>query len=153
MITNRSYKRYSLADHTISIESSNSAFRVKLGGTGSFLGGIGVTWDADIWSKEMDPTGSGVLNKSYDRSGEVKLTINQMSDQVQTFEEIMKSYFSEQSTNLNPVFGITISSAVNGVIVDATHCVLKKLPDWEAGESAATREFVFISMEMSPVVR
>ena len=153
MITSRSYKRYSLADHTVSIKSSNSTFKLTLGGTGSFLGGIGVTWDADIWSKEMDPTGSGVLNKSYDRSGEIKVTINQMSEQVKTFERIMKSYFTNVALETNPVFDITISSAVNGMLVEATYCVLKKLPDWEAGESAATREFTFIAMEMSPVVR
>lgn len=153
----KSFKRYSLSEVIVSFTSSNSGddFTFSLGGVGTFFGGVTIAWDTPLWSKEMDATGAGVLSRSYDMSGTVTLTINQMSTDVEIFNSLIMAYMKDPNgIEKPPMLDITIQRVGEGSpMVKASMCVLEKNPDLGYAEAAATREYGFISMYMEPSVK
>lgn len=159
-------KNYSLADYDFTIRSINpdgtntsDGFNFTLGGAGNFLGGVKVDFDGEIWSKDADVLGNVIYTKSYDRSGKITITLNMLAEKVKVFSKIIQLYYGGSIRNRNYAdvkdifFSITIKKHGSSYEnlkpeVEATYCVLQGNPSIEFGESAGTRDFVFLAAEV-----
>lgn len=154
-ITSASFSRYSLADHVVTftaIQGANSGtdlFTFEIGGQGSFLGSLNISWNADTWSQQMDATGSGSYSKNYDRSGTITLSLNQVSEKTILMDRLFQSYHLSDSDDI--VYKVTISRG-SKTLVEASYCVLKKLPEYVAEEEAGVRAYEFLSMLIDPKI-
>lgn len=148
LVTIKSWKKYSLADYQVSL-ADDDLTKITVGGRGAFLGSISVSWSSNVWDKQMDVTGSGVYNKNYDRSGEIRLSLNQLASNTIELMKLWTEYYGDGDNNRT--LDITISR--NGEdVIEASTCVLSKMPDWQAQDTAGNREFVFLSMEIVPKI-
>jgi len=144
-----SVKQYSLLDFSLSITFKGSRYNIPIGGIGSYLGSIKVSKSTDNVTKTVDATGSGVYAYSHDHSGTVDIEISQVSEQVGTIIKKIMNYYHSQ-TNGDWKKGIVgISLMKNGSkVIDATDCMLTKMPDFEASAEPGTRVFIFASIEI-----
>lgn len=156
--------KYSLADYQISVtlpSGGNAQALLErsglqndspifIGGAGengldgSFVGTISISRSKEVWSTEGDSTGSWVHNKNLDRTGEIKVDITQVSDQIITLAMICNAYQNLQET----VGGLllTVRNAYDSSlppIAVAYDCYIKKVPDQDFGDSAKQQSFVF----------
>lgn len=159
-------KNYSLADYDITIRSValdgqnlTDNFNFTLGGAGSFLGSVKIQFDGEIWKKETDVLGNVVYTKSYARDGQITISLNMLSEKVKIFNKIIQLYYggsikNKQETNIQDMFfSITVKRHTadpdsTTAEVEATYCVLQKLPDLEFADTAGVRDFVFLAAEI-----
>lgn len=142
-------KQYSLLDFSLSITFKKNRYNIPIGGVGSYLGSIKVAKATDNITKTVDATGSGVFAYSHDHSGTVDIEISQVSNKVATIiNRAMKWYHSETNGDWkNGLLDIVIMK--NGrKVLDATSCMLTKMPDLEIGNEVAMRTFSFQAIEI-----
>lgn len=142
-------KQFSLLDFSISITWKNVRYNLPMGGAGSYLGSISVTKSTDNITTTVDATGSGVFNFSADHSGTVEIELSQVSDKINEIINKMANYYHSQRAGdwKNALVDITISK--NGVaLVDATSCMLTKMPDLSIQPEVQNRTFTFSAIEI-----
>lgn len=154
-MANMTMKQYSLLDYTISITlkksttDSGTKLNIPIGGAGNYLGSIKFAKDTDRITKTVDATGAGVFSFSNDHSGTVDIEITQVSDAV---NEIIKTVFNKYITGNDSwketILDITLYKGTTQPIIEATNCMLVKMPDLEIGNEVATRTFSFVAMEI-----
>ena len=146
-----SVKQYSLLDYTMTITSKSTGitYNIGIGGIGSYLGSITVAKSTDQITKTVDATGSGVFSYSHDHSGTIDIEVSQVSNTVnQIIENIMNYYYSETQGDYKKGL-VDIEIFRNGVkAVDATGCMLSKMPDLAIGSEVAMRTFSFLAIEI-----
>ena len=154
--------RYSLADHIVVITlpddnqevlersglKANAPITIggpgQNGNEGSFVGSIKVSRKEDLWDTQGDPTGSWVHNKSLNRTGNVDIDINQISDDVIRLSMICNAYEAIQGA----VGGLTIE-VINAFNLDlpsiavCSDCLITKIPDQNLGEKAEEQGWSF----------
>lgn len=146
-------KQYSLLDYSLSIyphgSNSENALNIPIGGLGRYLGSIKFSKSTENVSKTVDATGSGVFSYTNDHSGTVDIEISQVSEQISTIiTQIAEKY--NDGTNYfgtNVLLDIVMSKN-NTPIIEATNCMLVKMPDLVIANEPATRTFSFLSMEI-----
>ena len=144
-----SVKQYSLLDFSLSITFKNDRYNIPIGGIGSYLGSIKVSKATDNISKTVDATGSGVYAYSHDHSGTIDIEVSQVSDVVAKIIKKAMNYYHSQTNGdwKKGLVGITIMK--NGTkVIDATDCMLTKMPDLELGAEVGMRTFSFASIEI-----
>lgn len=157
-----SVKQYSLLDYTLSViikeapgaDANALEVDIPIGGAGKYLGSITVTKSTDNVTKTVDATGAGVFSFSNDHSGTVDIEISQVSDVVgEIIKKIVDKYYQDYDTAgietdwKRTVLDIVISKN-DQKVVEATDCMLVKMPDLGIGNEVATRTFSFIAMEI-----
>lgn len=154
-------KQYSLLDFTVSViikeapgVDAGLEVDIPIGGAGKYLGSITVTKSTDNVTKTVDATGAGVFSFSNDHSGTVDVEISQVSDVVANIiDKIINNYYQDYEQQgvetdwKRTVLDIVISKGSQKV-VEATDCMLVKMPDLSIGNEVATRTFSFIAMEI-----
>lgn len=154
---------YSLADYQLVIgiptiiaqnlnlkdEFGNLLNNISIGGPGengegSFVGKISAKRNKDLWTTEGDYTGSWVHNKNLDRTGEIELEINQISDKVIELIQLCKIYESVQTGTEGLTLTILGSSEDNGQpLFTGNDCLITKLPDFPLGSEADSLTWTF----------
>ena len=140
-------RNYSLADHVISIKTSNVNIPELLIGNGDAVETITVTYENDTFSFTVSPDGSATLNKNYMKNGTITISLQQTSPFV---DRLIDLYNSQMVSGVTNVADIVITDA-NGNIDSKFHkCVITKIPDYNAGAESQTRDFNIIYGSGSP---
>jgi hypothetical protein len=146
-------KQYSLLDYNISITAKTTGitYSIPVGGIGSYLGSITVAKSTDQISKTVDATGSGVFSYSHDHSGTIDIEISQVSEKVgDIINKIMDYYHSETIGDWKKgLVDIEITKiGQSKPVIDASDCMLVKMPDLAIGAEVAMRTFSFVAIEI-----
>jgi hypothetical protein len=129
-------RNYSLADHTISIETPNRNVTI---GNGSSLETISVTFANDNFSFTVSPDGSATLNKNNMLNGTATISLQQTNPFVNVLIDLFKSQIINNVINT----GRMIIKDTNGNInARFEKCVITKYPDYNAGPESQARDFV-----------
>lgn len=152
--------RYALSDYILTIKlpdnnqellekSGLSTTQFSIGGPGqngldgSFIGSITVKRNGSVWSTEGDATGSWVHSKNLNRTGQVNLDINQVSDDVLRLAMLCNAYESIQDAVPGLSIIITSAADVNNKVATCTDCYITEIPDHKFGEKAADYSWTF----------
>lgn len=154
---------YSLADHQLTIgipervareanlrdENGNYLQFYQIGGPGengegSFVGEIGVERNVELWTTEGDNTGSWVHNKNLNRTGRIRITIKQISDQVIDLIHLCQIYESISDNQAGLTLTINTNASDETMpIATGNDCYIVKMPDIPFGNEAANLEWIF----------
>lgn len=140
-------KRYSLSDYivTINIKDIDSNLSqlvgetISIGGEGSYVGSISLKYlnNNGMYNIDADDTGSYVYNRSLNLSGQIDISLNQISPAATKLRTIFNYYLSQDL--LNP-FTITLSqSNADGTqtkISNMIDCMITSLPEQKYESSA-----------------
>ena len=147
------FASYSLADYALVLKVEDTALQaalglstdtVRIGGEGQFMGKITVKFTTPQWSTKADATGAWVHSRSFDQSGEVNVSINQMSDAVIRFIRIVEAYYS--SIDIRAGFTLTISKTSDvSFSVACEDCRVVKIPDQVHDKEAQEQEWAINS--------
>lgn len=158
-----SVKQYSLLDYTLAITlksattvadgleqvTSNDVtkYNIPIGGAGRYLGSIKFTKSTDNISKIVDATGMGVFAFTNDHSGQVDIEISQVSDQIKTIINQLASKYHSDAWK-DTLVDIVMSKAGSGEVIEATDCMLVRMPDLVVADQPERRTFSFLAMEI-----
>lgn len=137
-------KRYSLANHILSIESNDPAIRnmfnvISIGGEGSYTGSINVSQQNNLWETEGFATGGWVHNKNLSRCGTVTVNLSQLAEQVAKFIQLCNTFYSADYEG----FTLTITTNEGRKIATCTDCYIQKIPDQNFSETAGRQDWTF----------
>lgn len=143
---------YSLADYilTLGIDSYElrtllglSSSSISIGGEGQYMGSVKVSYTTDQWTTKADATGAWTHSKSYDQSGTITVSINQMSPAVIRFIGIVAAYYS--SNEVRDGFTITLKKAGNNETFNVLgeDCRIRKNADQDFASEAQEQDWVF----------
>ena len=150
--------RYSLADYTCKITLPDNLYTndgvslagkvITLGGPGktgiegSFVGGITISRNNEMWSTSGDPTGSWTHSKSLNRTGSVDISLNQISNDVVLLNMIVAIYENDTYQNT----GMSIKVFRNDTLVaNCEDCYITKVPNQVYADTAADQTWSFTS--------
>lgn len=129
---------YSLANHTVVIETSQTTLTI---GNGAALETISVSYANDNMSFTMAADGEATLNKNLMLNGTIGISLVQTNP----FIKPLKNLFYDQLQS-NPTHDakITVRDSDGNINAYFVGCVIVKIPDYNAGNEAAGREFSII---------
>ena len=136
---------YSLANYKMTITSSDvnliSVFgaSMTIGGNGSQVGNFSVSLNDSIHKKQTYATGGYVFSKSYDRSGTISVSLNQLSDEVGKFKNLVKLYYGGDYGTLT----IVLTNNENEKVVECIDCLPKEIPTQSFGSDASSQNWSF----------
>jgi hypothetical protein len=153
-----SVKQFSLLDYTLSIYAKSTdgrtrgrSLNIPIGGSGKYLGSIKFTKSTDNVSKTVDATGAGVFGFTNDHSGTVDIEISQVSDAIkQILFRLANSYHNNNWKNT--MVDIVMFKGSGTKVIEATNCMLVRMPDLEVASEVATRTFSFVAMEIKEAI-
>lgn len=131
-------KQFSLADHTISIQTNDISLII---GNGSALESISITWDNDNFSYTVAPDGSATLNVNYMLNGSFTISLQQTNPFVDQLQTLFKHQIQGGTVDVGTAKIKDVSGTVNG---EFSGCVISKFPDYSAEAESGTRDFVFL---------
>ena len=131
-------RNFSLADHSISIQTSDISIII---GNGSSLEEVNVTWDNDNFSYTTSPDGQATLNVNYMLNGSFTISLQQTNP----FVDQLQTLFKHQIKGGIVDVGTAKIKDVNGNInAEFLGCVISKFPDYSASSTSGTRDFVVL---------
>lgn len=137
--------KYSLAKYSMTISTKDSILKnifgesLSIGGQGSTTSSITIHQNNAPMSISTYATGGYVFNGSFDRSGSASIQINQVSDVVSKFKQLLKAYYQ---SDFEP-FTITVSDNEGNQVAECVDCALTSIPDQTLGESAENQTWTF----------
>lgn len=143
--------RYSLARYILTValpEDFDTTFvaafgsTLSIGGEGSYLNSISISLAGTLWSTEGDATGSWVHNQNLDRTGECKVSISQVSDNIFRFIRLCNCFYSSSITYERGI-NLTLKDNEGNTVATCEDCYISKIPDQDFGEKAATQDWSF----------
>lgn len=140
-------KKYSLANYILSInlpselENDFGSSSIQIGGEGSFLESITITLNSNLWETNGDATGSWVHTKNLNRTGNVTINLNQMSDAVYRFKQLCNIYYN-LSTEQDGLT-MTLRDMNSKTICTCEDCVIQKIPDQVFQDSPQSQSWQF----------
>lgn len=136
---------YSLANYKVAISINDSILKtafgdvLTVGGNGSQLESMSVDFNASIFSKQTYSTGGYVFDKSYDRSGSLSITLNQLSEEVGKFKNLINMYYAGDYETLS----IVLTNNENEKVIEMIDCLPSKIPTQQFQSSAQTQTWGF----------
>jgi len=133
---------YSLADYILTISNITQEFgltNIQIGGQGSMTDSITANRNEDMYETEGDKTGGYVHNKSYNKTGLINITLNQLSANVGKFKTLCNVY---HRAAVQQGFTVTLTDTEGNIIVTANDCMPKGIPEQAFGQTAATQTWV-----------
>jgi len=157
-------KQYSLLDYNLSVTlktsfdaTTGTNLNVPIGGVGKYLGSITIAKEVDNISKSVDATGAGVYSYTHNHSGTISVEISQLSDAVANILASIHDKYSGVSAGNTTLYKDAIIDIHlkkgNDKVIDATNCMLTKMPDLTLEAEAGTRTFEFLAMEIKEYAR
>ena len=146
--------RYALVDYILSITftgnqiSGISGNTFSIGGPaastgGGYIGEITLSRSAEMWKTTGDYTGGYVHTKNLDRTGTVKVTINQLSDDIVRLNTIFNLYEQSNTSNDRQLTLSVMNAATGDTVATCTDCRIVKLPDQVFGTDVASQDWEF----------
>lgn len=139
-------KRYCLANYILTADiPTDIGFgtqSVSIGGEGSYTDTITVSMSQAMFQTQGDSTGSWVHVKSLDQTGQIQVTIKQVSDKIATFKALMNVYRNLDSEASGMT--LTLRDTLNNTICIAEDCVIDKVPDQAFGNEPGTQTWNFL---------
>lgn len=138
---------YSLANYQLSIQlpqelaSEFGTSHFALGGEGSYTDSISINISNQLFQVAGDNTGSYVFNKNLNRTGNIQITLNQLSDKVGLLKNIYNLYL-KTSTEIDGLT-ITVNDNDNNLIATCIDCFPNNIPQQQFGNGAATQTWQF----------
>lgn len=137
-------KRYSLANHVLSIKPNDNQINnifgtISIGGEGNYLESVSVSNENTLWSTTGYATGAWVHNKNLAKTGTVTISLNQLSDQVAKLITLCETYYGGDYEG----FTLTLTKNDNTKICTCIDCYISKIPTQSFGTSAANQSWVF----------
>lgn len=136
--------KYSLANYILSIEPNDNEIKrlfgtIAIGGEGSVLNTITLSHINPMFSTTGYATGGWVHTKSLDRHGTVSLTINQLSDKIGKFIQLVTLFISHDYDG----FTLSLSDTNGNKIATCIDCYISKIPEQSFKESAEEQTWEF----------
>ena len=137
--------KYSLAKYSMSISSIDGILQqifgesLTIGGQGSMTGSISIRQNTSPSKLDGYTTGGYVYSASFDRTGSISVSINQMSDAVSKFKQLLKAYYQ---ADFEP-FTITVSDNEGNQVAECIDCNLRDIPEQSFGSDAADQTWSF----------
>lgn len=151
--------RYSLTDYTLAVTINGSnidgidntnfiiggpAARTDNDNYGGYIGSITVSRSAEMWKTTGDYTGGYIHVKNLDRTGTVKVSINQLSDNIIRLSKILNICENKNNENDDLSIDLMITHAATGKsIVVCTDCRITKIPDQTFSSDPSNQEWTF----------
>lgn len=125
--------KYSLAKHILTITIPDNlvgdfgAQSISIGGEGSYLDSITLTYNSQLWTTTGDATGSWVHDQNLDRTGTAEISIKQVSPSVGRFKTLCNLYFNSYID----YDGLTLelSDIAGNIIATCNDCYIQKIPN------------------------
>lgn len=139
--------KYSLADYILSVSipsdlaSQFGTETITVGGEGSYLDNIEISFNNNLWDTESDATGSWIHNKNLSRAGTATVTLNQVSNQVARFKTLCNLYYSNDFDGLT----LTLQDRLGNEIATLEDCYINKIPNQNYQATAQPQPWVFTS--------
>ena len=137
---------YSLANYKMTITSSDPTIKrvfgesLTIGGNGSQVGSFSVSDLQNQNSVQGYATGGYIYSKSYDRTASISVSLNQFSDEISKFKNLIKLYYSGDYGTLT----IVLTNNENEKIVEAVDCLPEGLPDLSLSADAGNQTWKFL---------
>lgn len=137
---------YSLANYKMTITSSDANLiavfgeSMTIGGNGSQVGQFSVSDLQNQHSVQNYATGGYVFSKSYDRTGQISVQLNQMSDEVGKFKNLVNLYYGGDYGTLT----IVLTNNENEKVVECIDCLPEGIPGQTFGNSASSQTWNFV---------
>lgn len=137
--------RYSLADYILTIKSNNSEINniignVSIGGEGSAIGSINISYSDSLWTTTGYKTGGYVHDKNLSRVGTISIALNQLSDKITKFIQLCNVCYSGNDDSLT--LTVTDNNS-NQIIATGNDCYISKIADQVLGATAADQTWEF----------
>lgn len=136
---------YSLADYTVAITKIISEARldsIRIGGQGSMLETISIDRPTNVYETNGDSTGGYVHNKSYNKTGTVSLTLNQLSSNVSKFISLCNIY-ARPDVDIQEGLTMTLTDSQGEIVATCIDCMPQRIPEQSFGSTAATQTWTF----------
>lgn len=133
---------YSLADYILTISDITEEFgltNIQIGGQGSMTDSMSAARNKDMYETEGDDTGGYVHNKSYNKTGLINITLNQLSENVGKFKTLCNVY---HRTAVQKGFTITLTDSEGNIICTGNDCMPKGIPEQAFAGTAGTQTWV-----------
>lgn len=137
---------YSLANYKMTITSSDANIKrifgeaMTIGGNGSYVGSFSVNISTSIHGVSGYNTGGYVFSKNYDRTGTISVNLNQLSDEVSKFKNLIKLYYSGDYDTLT----IVLTNNENEKVVECIDCLPQSIPTQSFGTEASNQTWSFV---------
>lgn len=151
--------RYSLTDYILSVKVPNelreiflenstdeSQNIISIGGDNSYVGEIQIGEPKKAqWSVEGDDTGSYVANKSKNRTADISVQLNQVSDKINLLTRLFETYYDADTITEGLTLTITkaTSSGNQQVVATGSDCYLTTRPAKVMGSTATNQTWTF----------
>lgn len=136
--------KYSLSDYTLTITPNDAVVKqyfneIKIGGEGSYLDSINLSYDSSLFNTTGYATGAWVHTKNLAKTGTATVSLNQICDAVATLKKLCNLFYS------NDYEGFTLSVCDrNGVeVANAIDCYIQSIPAQNYGETVAMQTWTF----------
>lgn len=149
---------YSLVDYRVTIKlpnqmnkylSTNLREGLIIGGQNSFVESITIRQNVEAFSTKGDSTGSFIHTFNADRTGEIELSISQVSQASKILSLMFSTYYKVENRNAPfkntaPIPLIEVYDTRNNVVVaKCSDAFIKKHPDKTFTNEAGNESWVF----------
>ena len=137
---------YSLANYKMTITTSDTTLKrvfgesLTIGGNGSHVGSFSISDLQNIHQVKSYDTGGYIFSKSYDRHAKISVSLNQFSDEVGKFKNLIKLYYSGDYGTLT----IVLTNNENEKVIECVDCLPEAIPGQTFGESAGDQTWTFV---------
>lgn len=137
-------KRYSLANHILSIESNDPSIQsifdtVSIGGEGSHIGSISINQNSSLWTTNGFATGAWTHDKNLDRTGTVVIVINQLSDDVAKFIRMCNMFYSGDYGG----FTLTLTNNIGEKLATCIDSYIQGIPSQDFAANSGNQRWTF----------
>lgn len=112
---------------------------INIGGEGSYLDSISFEYEKDMFSTKADTTGSWVHDKTLAANGTVKISLHQLSPQIDKFKKIVNLY-RQSGVNYDGL-QIGLKDSESNEIMSAQDCFFTQIPTQSFKSESETQEW------------
>ena len=136
--------KYSLANYSLSIDPNDELIKqmfgtLTVGGEGNYLESMTLSYASAVFSTQGYATGGWVHDKNLDRHGTVSITLNQLSDKVAKFIQLVKLSLSGDYEG----FTLSLSDVDGNKIATCVDCYISQIPEQSFASTSQTQTWSF----------
>lgn len=132
-----SLKEYSLADVTVTVSTDDTTLIIN--SKGENIGSIGWSRKENANNITGDASGGRINNISYNKTGTIRLTLNQTSFYVKPMQDFQNLWESDNREDYMAT--ITITHNKGNFVVTGRECIGIKTPDETYADTASEIDF------------
>lgn len=137
--------KYSLADYIVSIKPNDSSLKsfgtISIGGEGSATDSISVELDESLFETTSFATGAWVHDKNLARTGKIKISLSQLSDQIERLIQLARVYYGGDYEGMT----VAVTDSSGQEIASCIDCYFTKIPAQEFTSKASNQSWELTS--------